>query len=116
MTPAACLGAAIGAGVALPLAESLSVEVGDMGLLALFGGCQLGLGLALFTAGARLVPAAEAALIAVLETILGPLWVWLLFAEDPGAPAIVGGVIVLAALTLHTLMDLRQVRSVPPLP
>ena len=64
----------------------------------------------LFTAGARRIPVAEAALIAVLESVLGPVWVWLALGENPGVPSLVGGAIVLAALAGHTLADLRLER------
>jgi drug/metabolite transporter (DMT)-like permease len=64
----------------------------------------------LFTAGARRIPVAEAALIAVLESVLGPVWVWLAIGENPGVPSLVGGAIVLAALAGHTLADLRLER------
>jgi drug/metabolite transporter (DMT)-like permease len=61
----------------------------------------------LYTTGARRIPVAEAALIAVLESVLGPVWVWLAIGENPGLPSLVGGAIVLAALAGHTLADLR---------
>ena len=54
------------------------------GWLALLGGGQIGLGLALLTIGARLIPAAQVALITLLEVVLGPLWVWLALSERPG--------------------------------
>lgn len=114
MTPAACLGAFIAACVALPMAAPATLSAGDVGILALFGAGQLALGLVMFTAGARLMPAAEVALISNLETVLGPVWVWLVFTEQPSDYAIVGGVLVLGTLIVHTLMDLRQERAVPP--
>jgi len=114
MTPAACLGAFIAACVALPMATPATLSAGDVGILALFGAGQLALGLVMFTAGARLMPAAEVALISNLETVLGPVWVWLVFTERPSDYAIVGGVLVLGTLIVHTLMDLRQERAVPP--
>ena len=45
----------------------------------------MALGLILFTAGARLIPAAQAGLISLLEVVLGPLWVWLIYREAPDA-------------------------------
>ena len=63
----------------------------------------MGLGLLLFTAGVRLIPAADAGLITVLEVILAPVWVWLALGEDPGTRAMVGGTIVLAAVIAHTV-------------
>jgi drug/metabolite transporter (DMT)-like permease len=107
MLPAAALAAALASLVASFAARPGSADAGDLLLLALFGSGQLGLGMILFTAGARRIPVAEAALIAVLESVLGPVWVWLAIGENPGLPSLVGGAIVLAALAGHTLADLR---------
>ncbi len=115
MTPAACLAAVFAGLVALPLAAPLTVSASDFGYLALFGAGQLALGMVMFTTGARFIPAAQAALLSVLETTLGPIWVWIFFAENPGERAILGGLIVLAALVVHTLLDFRPMkRPVPP--
>ena len=114
MTPATCLAAVLAALVALPLAAPLSVTGGDFALLFVFGAIQLGAGLALFVTGARLAPAAEVALISVLEPILGPVWVWAFLGEHPGTSALVGGGIVLSALVVHTALDFRAARPIPP--
>lgn len=114
MTPAMCTATLIAAAAAAPFASPLAVG-GDLPLLLLFGAGQLGLGLAMFASGARLAPAAEVALLATLEPILGPLWVWLVLAEQPGAAALAGGSVVLAALLLHTALDFRRRRPAPPI-
>jgi len=106
MTAATCLATALTGIVALPFA-SFAVAPGDLALLALFGVGQMGLGLIMFTAGVRLIPAADAGLITVLEVIAAPVWVWLAFGENPGLRAIVGGAIVLAAVVFHTLIEKR---------
>jgi len=111
MPAAAALAAALGAVLAFSWADPSSAGAGDLALLALFGIGQLGAGLLLFTAGARLIPVAEASLIAVLECVLGPLWVWLAVGERPGAFSLVGGAVILSALIVHTLADLAH----PPL-
>jgi drug/metabolite transporter (DMT)-like permease len=49
---------------------------------------------------ARLLPAAEVALISLLEVVLGPLWVWLADGERPSTASLLGGVIVIAAVVL----------------
>jgi drug/metabolite transporter (DMT)-like permease len=118
MTPAASLAAVLAAVAALPLASPLAVSARDLGLLALFGIGQFGAGFLLFTAGARLLPVAETSLIGMLETVLGPLWVWLVLGEEVGVRSIVGGLVILGALAAHTLLDLagtmmRTPRSVP---
>ncbi|MGE0213179.1 MAG: DMT family transporter [Parvibaculaceae bacterium] len=103
MTPACCLGTMIGAAVSGVLASTLWVTPSDMAFLFAFGALNLGLGLAFFATGVRLVPASIAALIGTLETILGPIWVWLTHDEVPSERTIVGGAIVLAALIVHLL-------------
>jgi drug/metabolite transporter (DMT)-like permease len=110
MLPAAALSAALTSLVTAFSARPGAAGTGDLLLLALFGSGQLGLGMILFTTGARRIPVAEAALIGVLESVLGPVWVWLALGENPGAPSLIGGAIVLAALAGHTLADLRLER------
>lgn len=114
MTPAACLGAFLAGTVAAPLAQPLAVTGSDFGLLVFFGAIQFGTGLALFTTGARLAPAAKVALLSVLEPILGPIWVWVILGEDPGTTALIGGGVVLSSLAVYMAMDMRKARPIPP--
>jgi drug/metabolite transporter (DMT)-like permease len=107
MTPAMCLGLVLTGLAALPFAE-FAPTLRDLGLLALFGVGQMGLALMLFTTGVRLLPAADAGLVTLLEVILAPLWVWLAFGEDPGPRALLGGAIVLVAVIGHTLLEKRH--------
>jgi len=65
----------------------------------------------MFVTGARLVPAALAALVSTLEPVLGPIWVWLINAEVPGSRTIIGGAIVFAALLIHILTDWQRQRK-----
>jgi drug/metabolite transporter (DMT)-like permease len=108
MTPAVCLGTAMAAAAAFFLAGGLAVTLPDLFWLVLFGAVNLGAGLAMFVTGARLVPAALAALVSTLEPVLGPVWVWLIHDEVPGIRTAVGGAIVFAALLTHILNDWRQ--------
>jgi drug/metabolite transporter (DMT)-like permease len=107
MTPAAGLSALLAALIVLPMASPFAASPRDLGLLALFGVAQFGVGFLMFMAGARLIPVAETSLIGMLEPVLGPLWVWLLLGEEIGARSIVGGLVILTALVLHTLHDFR---------
>ena len=72
-----------------------------------FGALNLGLGLALFVTGARQVPAAVAALLSVAESMLGPLWVFVFFGEVPAVRTLIGGAVVLGALTAHIAWQMR---------
>jgi drug/metabolite transporter (DMT)-like permease len=70
----------------------------DIAILAFMGCVQLGTGCLLATAASRRLSATELGLLALLEPIIGPLWVWLLMGEDPGGHALAGGALVLAAV------------------
>ena len=79
-----------------------------MAFLFAFGALNLGLGLACFATGARLIPAALAALLGTFETLLGPIWVWLIHAEVPSTRTIVGGSVVFAALLIHLGLEFKR--------
>jgi drug/metabolite transporter (DMT)-like permease len=109
MTPAACLATLLAGGFALIMgAVPGSATMQEVSLLALLGIGQLALGMILYTTGARLIPAAESALLANIEVVLGGFWVWLVFAEDPGVRTLIGGGVILASLIGHSLVDLRR--------
>ncbi|HEY5308778.1 MAG TPA: DMT family transporter, partial [Casimicrobiaceae bacterium] len=80
------------------LAGPFAATLRDIAILVFMGCVQLGTGCLLATAASRALSATEIGLLALLEPIMGPLWVWLLMGEDPGANALTGGVIVLAAV------------------
>ncbi|BCH25201.1 hypothetical protein [Mesorhizobium sp. L-8-3] len=84
----------------------MTVSVEELSLLAFFGMASAA-GLALFTLGARLLPAVETALIVSLDTPLPPPWVWLFFAETPGPVTMAGGLIVFAAVAPHLARSAR---------
>ena len=84
--------------VALALSPPFAATPRDLFILALMGCVQLGAGCLLATAASRSLSATELGLLALLEPILGPLWVWALMGEEPGRAALTGGAIVLAAV------------------
>lgn len=95
------LGNLIAALVALPVMFRSAPSVqGWIGLL-LLGVFQIGASYALFALAIRHVTALEALLLSTLEPILNPIWVLLLLGERPGTMAVVGGIIILAAILLR---------------
>jgi drug/metabolite transporter (DMT)-like permease len=102
MAPATCLSQAILLVAFLPFARPGEIGGGDVWWLAALGIGQLGLGFALLTVGARLIPAAQVGLITLLEIVLGPLWVWLALDERPSTLTLVGGAIVIVAIVIQT--------------
>jgi len=107
MAPATCLSQVILVVVFLPFATPGEIAADDLGWLATLGIGQIGLGFALLTVGARLIPAAQVGLITLLEVVLGPLWVWLALDERPSTLTLVGGAIVIVAIVIQT-------RGAPP--
>jgi drug/metabolite transporter (DMT)-like permease len=112
MAPATCLSQLLVLLFAAPFADPSEVGGRDLALLAGLGITQIGLGLIFLSLGARLIPAAEVALITLLEIVLGPLWVWIALSERPGTATLVGGTIVLGAV----LIQVRGAPAEPALP
>ncbi|MDR7224528.1 DMT family transporter [Aminobacter aminovorans] len=108
MTPATCLGTMIAAAFAASQASAFAVSPREMGFLFAFGVVNLGLGLAFFATGARLIPAAVAALIGTFEPMLGPIWVWLVHSEVPSLRTIIGGAVIFVALLVHLGLEFRR--------
>ncbi len=113
MVPAVCLSAFLCAAIVAPVAHPASVNLADVGLLALFGMGQFGMGLLLLALGTPLVSATRGALIGVLQAPLGTLWVWLAFTERPAHATLVGGVIVLAAV-VSDMLPLERIGRLRP--
>ncbi len=86
------------AAAALVAGQSLAIPVQDAAIAFGLGFVVLSGGLALYTFGARVVPAAELPLLTLTEVVLSPLWVFLAFGEAAGRLTIIGGAIVLLAL------------------
>jgi drug/metabolite transporter (DMT)-like permease len=101
MAPAMCLSQVLVLALSAPFARVGEMGGANLGFLALLGIVQMGLGQFFLSLGARLIPAAEAALITQLENVLGPLWVWLAGIERPPAATIAGGVIVIGAVVFQ---------------
>jgi drug/metabolite transporter (DMT)-like permease len=102
MAPATCLSQVILILIFLPLATPSEISSADIGWLAALGIGQIGLGFALLTVGARLIPAAQVGLITLLEVVLGPVWVWLALDERPSTATLIGGLIVILAIVIQT--------------
>ena len=114
MAPATCLSQALVFVAAAPFASVSEVDGKDLALLIGLGVGQIGLGLIFLTIGARLIPAAEVALITLLEIVLGPLWVWIALGERPGTTTLIGGAIVLAAVVIEAIGEPEEPAVPPP--
>ena len=107
-----CLGA-LGSGI-FGLANSPLQPIGlhDFVILFVFGLTTIGLAFVIFMEGAKFIPSAEAGLISLLDVVLGPVWVFLAFGENPGLATMLGGAIVLAAAVWRMAPELRRERVI----
>ncbi|WP_026258683.1 DMT family transporter [Uliginosibacterium gangwonense] len=108
LVPAVCLGAVFSALAMLPLAWPIQASAHDIGILAILGAFQLGLPCMLMVVASRSLSAPQISLLGLLEALFGPLWAWLGAGEIPTAATLQGGSVVIAALVLNELRQLRR--------
>jgi drug/metabolite transporter (DMT)-like permease len=65
----------------------------------------------LLAAGAKRIPSPEVSLLMLLETIIGPVWVWFVLTETPSVNAVIGGSIVVGTLALHSIASLKAQKN-----
>ncbi len=80
----------------------------DFLYLILMGTIVLPVPLAIMTVAPKLIPAPEVSLVLLLETFLGPLWVWMVLKEKPAKETVIGGALLIVALIVHSILSLRE--------
>jgi len=108
MAPSLALAGAISALASLPFANPSAATGADMAWLLALGPGQLAAGLLLYVASLKHIPAGRAALIGLLDPVLGPIWVWLIDGERPGDLTLLGGAVVIAAAAANVWLDSRR--------
>lgn len=101
-------------GVSLATGAALLVPVQDIAVSMGMGAGLLALGMALYTLGSRVVPAAELTLLSMAEVLLAPVWVWLVLGETAAGSTLAGGALVLAAIAGNALSGMRRKPLAPP--
>ncbi len=89
-------------------AQPLAVTTGEASLLLLLGGVVLPISFAMITFSPRYLQAPEVSLILLLETVLGPIWVWLVLGEVPHSRTLIAGFLILGTLLFHTGFSMRK--------
>jgi len=92
-------------------AQPLAVTSADMTFLLLLGGIVLPVSFTMITLGPRYLTAPEVSLILLIETVLGPIWVWLALGEVPLATTLLAGLLIVGTLVLHTMASLWSLRQ-----
>ena len=111
VAPINAAAALVASGFGFLVARDVHMSAFDVVDLFFFGVTTITLAFGLFMEGAKFVPSAEASLIAMLDIVMGPLWVWLAFRETPSLATAVGGVFVFAAAVWRIVPDLRRRRE-----
>ncbi|MCP4330363.1 MAG: DMT family transporter [Alphaproteobacteria bacterium] len=108
MMPATCLSGVFAGLVCLVFVGDLAIGAHDLVVSLLLGSAQIGLQYILITVAARDVPAAQIALIMLIEVALAPLWVWIGVGEVPAPTTMIAGAVVVAAVAVQAGFNLRR--------
>lgn len=112
MLPATCLAGVVGLIAGLIISDTLVLTTHDLVVILILGIGQLGMGFMLITLGTRYVPAAEAALLALSESVLAPIWAWLFLTEVPAPLAMAGGLLVLTCVAIQAMAGILRERAI----
>ena len=102
------LGKLIVALVALLFVDKLKLEGNDLVIIPLMCIMCVAIPFVLVTLAPRYITAAEVNLFFLLETIFGPLWVWLVIQEQPSIETIIGGTIIIFTIAIHSTLALKK--------
>ena len=108
LVPAAVVGKLFVAVFALFFIESFVLENNDLIIIPLMCILCVAIPFVLVTIAPRFIPAAEVNLFFLLETIIGPIWVWLIIKEQPSIETLQGGVIIIATIAIHSFLKLKN--------
>ena len=108
LVPAAVVGKLFVATFALFFIESFTLIDRDLFIIPLMCILCVAIPFVLVTIAPRFIPAAEVNLFFLLETIIGPIWVWLIIKEQPSIETLQGGVIIIATIAIHSFLKLRN--------
>jgi drug/metabolite transporter (DMT)-like permease len=108
LVPAAVVGKLFVATFALFFIESFVLENKDLFIVPLMCILCVAIPFVLVTIAPRFIPAAEVNLFFLLETIIGPIWVWLIIKEQPSIETLQGGIIIIITIAIHSFLKLKN--------
>ena len=108
LVPSAMMGKLMVALIALLFANQLKLEGNDTLIVPLMCIMCVAIPFVLVTLAPRYITAAEVNLFFLLETILGPLWVWFVIKEQPSLETIIGGVVIVVTIAIHSILALKK--------
>ena len=108
LVPSAMVGKLMVGLIALLFADKLKLEGNDLTIVPLMCIMCVAIPFVLVTLAPRFITAAEVNLFFLLETTLGPLWVWLVIKEQPSIETITGGFVIVVTIAIHSALSLRK--------
>ena len=108
LVPSAVVGKLLVATFALLFIESYVLIDRDLFIIPLMCVMCVAIPFVLVTIAPRFIPAAEVNLFFLLETIIGPIWVWLIIKEQPSIETLQGGIIIIATIAIHSFLKLKN--------
>ncbi|WP_075501838.1 DMT family transporter [Candidatus Pelagibacter communis] len=108
LVPAAVIGKLFVAVFALFFIESFMLENKDLIIVPLMCILCVAIPFVLVTIAPRFIPAAEVNLFFLLETIIGPIWVWLIIKEQPTLETLHGGLLIITTIAVHSFLKLKN--------
>jgi drug/metabolite transporter (DMT)-like permease len=100
--------------ISFVLGSPFSIPVKPLIYLAILGLICVPFAQFFLSTGTKYIPAAQVALITMLETVLGPVWVWLCLGEIPPSRTFLGGIFVLAGVTVSSIVSARSSSASAP--
>ena len=108
LVPAAVVGKLFVATFALFFIESFVLENKDLIIVPLMCILCVAIPFVLVTIAPRFIPAAEVNLFFLLETIIGPIWVWMIIKEQPSVETLYGGAVIIITIASHSFLKLKN--------
>ena len=106
--PLVCAGGLVTAVISVFFAEPFSLCLASYAALAVMGLVQMPAAQVLIATGTRYIPSPEVTLFMLIESVLGPVWVWMAMGEVPPEAAFIGGFIIIPTVIIHSLLNLRR--------
>ena len=111
LVPAAVVGKLFVASFALFFIESFVLIERDLFIVPLMCILCVAIPFVLVTIAPRFITAAEVNLFFLLETIIGPIWVWLIIKEQPSTQTVLGGIVIIITIAIHSLLAIKKTQT-----
>ena len=108
LVPAAVVGKLFVALFALFFIDSFILVEKDLIVVPLMCILCVAIPFVLVTIAPRFIPAAEVNLFFLLETIIGPIWVWFVIKEQPSLETLIGGMVIIITIAIHSFLKLKK--------